>query len=182
VLSSPLNTRRWARHHVDVPVRIVILNGLLTSAVHGRATEISRSGMAVRSTLALKLGDKMQVQFQTNPSGVTAVVRYRKGDCFGLEFLPQLSAANRTLHQSTFVCNLAGGGTSESQESAGHSCTPKTLLAGLRRKLLEIEQVQREIDALNLSILLLADDERKNPESSLQRRLNVEMRPWPSLS
>ena len=115
--------------------------------------------MAVRSTLALKLGDKMQVQFQTNPSGVTAVVRNRKDDCFGLEFLPQLPA-----------------------ESARHSCSPKILLAGLHRKLLEIEQVQREIDALNLSILLLADDEKKNPESSLQRRPKVEMRPWPSLS
>ena len=138
--------------------------------------------MAVRSTLALKLGDKMQVQFQTNPSGVTAVVRNRKDDCFGLEFLPQLPAADRTLHQSTFVRNLAGGGTSESQESARHLCSPKTLLAGLRRKLLEIEQVQREIDALNLSILLLADDEKKNPESSLLRRPKLEMRPWPSLS
>ena len=182
MLSSPLNTRRWARHHVDVPVRIVILNGLLTDAVPGRGTEISRSGMAVRSTLALKIGDKMRVQFQTNPSGVTAVVRNRKDDCFGLEFLPQLPTGDRTLNQSTSVCNLAGGDTPESQESARHSCSPKTLVAGLRRKLLEIEQVQREIDALNLSILLLADDEKKNPESSLPRRPKLEMRPWPSLS
>jgi hypothetical protein len=43
-------------------------------------------------------------------------------------------------------------------------------------------QVQREIDALNLSIPLLADDEKKNPESSLPRRPKLEMRPWPSLS
>ena len=182
MLSSPLNTRRWARYHVDVPVRIVILNGPLTDAVPGRGTEISRSGMAVRSTLALKLGDKMRVQFQINPSGVTAVVRNRKDDCFGLEFLPQLPAGDRTLNQSTSVCNLAGGGTPESQESARHSCSPKTLLAGLRRKLLEIEQVRREIDALKFSILLLADEEKKNPESSLPCRAKLEMRPWPSRS
>ena len=50
----------------------------------------------------------MRVQFQTNPSGVTAVVRNRKGDCFGLEFLPQLPAGDRTQNQSTSVCNLAG--------------------------------------------------------------------------
>ncbi len=124
----------------------------------------------------------MRVQFQTNPSGVTAVVRNRKDDCFGLEFLPQLPAVDQTRNQSTSVCNLAVGGTPESQESARRSCSPKTLLAGLRRKLLEIEQIQREIDALNLSILLLADDEKKNPESSLQRGPKVEMRPWPSLS
>ena len=138
--------------------------------------------MAVRSTLALKIGDKMQVQFQTNPSGVTAVVRNRKDDCFGLEFLPQLPAVDRTRNQSTSVCNLAGGGTPGSQESERRSCSPKTLLAGLRRKLLEIEQVQREIDALNLSIPLLADDEKKNPESSQPCRPKLEMRPWPSLS
>ncbi len=136
--------------------------------------------MAVRSTLALKLGDKMRVQFQTNPSDVTAVVRNRKGDCFGLEFLPPLPVGDRTPNQSTSVCNLAGADTPESQESARHSCSPKTLLAGLRRKLLEIEQLQREIDALKLSIPLLADDEKKNPESSLPRRPKLEMRPWPS--
>ena len=104
--------------------------------------------MAVRSTLALKLGAKLQVQFQTNPSGVTAVVRNRKDDCFGLEFLPQLSSGDRTLNQSKFVCNPAGGGTPESQTLARHSCNPKTLLAGLRRKQLEIKQVQKEIAAL----------------------------------
>src|ERR1700733_2152746 len=170
MLSSPLNTRRSARHHIDVPVRIVLLNGLLRDAVPGRGTEISRTGMAVRSRLALKLGDKMRVQFQTNPSGVTAVVRNRKGDCFGLEFLPQPPAGDRTLNQSTSVCNLAGGDTPEALESARHSCSPKALFAGLRRKLLEIEQLQREIDALHLSIPLLADDEKKNPESSLPHR------------
>jgi hypothetical protein len=182
VLSSPHNTRRWERHHVDLPVRIVPLNGLLTGAVPGRGTEISMSGMAVHSTLDLKPGEKMQVQFQTNPAGVTAVVRNRKNDCFGLEFLPQLSSGDRTLNQSKFVCNPTGGGTPESQALARHSCNPKTLLAGLRRKQLEIKQVQREIAALDLAILLLADDENKTPESSVPRRPELEMRPWPSRS
>ena len=139
--------------------------------------------MAVHSTLALKPGDLMQVQFPiSNPSAVTAVVRNRKDDCFGLEFLPQLSSGDRTLNQSTFVCNPAGDGTPESQALARYSCHPKTLLAGLRRKQLEIKQVQREIEALNLAILLLADDEKKNPESSLPRHPELARRPWPSQS
>jgi len=179
-LSSPLNTRRWERHHVDLPVRIVVLNGLSTSAVHGRGTEISMSGMAVHSTLSSKPGDRMQVQFQTNPSGVTAVVRNRKGDCFGLEFLPQLSSGDRTLNQSKFVCNPAAGGTPESQKLARRSCNSEALLASLHRKQLEIKRVQREIEALNLAIVLLADDEKKNPESSLPRRPELEIRAWPS--
>jgi hypothetical protein len=139
------------------------------------------SGMAVHSTLSSKPGDRMQVQFQTNPSGVTAVVRNRKGDCFGLEFLPQLSSGDRTLNQSKFFCNPAGGGgTPESQELARHSCNPEALLAGLHRKQAEIKRVQREIEALNLAIVLLADDEKKNPESSLPPRPELEIMPWPS--
>jgi hypothetical protein len=56
-------------------------------------------------------------------------------------------------------------------------------LAGLRRKQLEIKQVQMEIEALNLAILLLADnDENKNPELSLPRHPELEIRPWPSRS
>jgi hypothetical protein len=157
MLSSSLNTRRWPRHRVDLPVRIVIPNGRLTSAVPGRATEISGSGMALRSTLGLKPGDLMQVEFPTsNPVGVMAVVRNHKDDCFGVEFLRQLPSRDKTLNKSN------------------HSCDPKTLLAGLHRKQLEIMQVQREIDALNLAIPLLADDKRECAESSLPHRSELE--------
>ncbi len=165
MLSSSLNTRRWPRHRVDLPVRILIPNGLLTSTVPGRATEVSGSGMALHSTLGLKPGDLMQVEFPTsNPSGVMAVVRNHKDDCFGLEFLSQLPSRDRTLNKSHQTCDL------------------KTLLAGLRRKQLEIMQVQREIEALNLAILLLADDKRESAESSLPHGSELDRRPWPSLA
>src|SRR4030081_791798 len=101
MLASSLNTRRWPRYSVDLPVRIVIPNGPLTSTVPGRATEISGSGMALHSPLGLKPGDLMQVEFPTsNPSGVVAVVRNHKGDCFGLEFLSRLPSRDRTLNKS----------------------------------------------------------------------------------
>jgi hypothetical protein len=106
--------------------------------------------MALHSTLGLKPGDLMQIEFPTsNPSGVMAVVRNHKDDCFGVEFLRQLPSRDKTLNKSN------------------HSCDPKTLFAGLRRKQLEIMQVQREIEALNLAIPLLADDKRECAESSL---------------
>jgi hypothetical protein len=113
--------------------------------------------MALRSTLGLKPGDLMQVEFPTsNPVGVMAVVRNRKDDCFGVEFLKQLPSRDKTLNKSN------------------HSCDPKTLLAGLHRKQLEIMQVQREIDALNLAIPLLADDKRECAESSLPHGSELE--------
>jgi len=165
VLSSPLNTRRCPRHHVDLPVRIVIRNGVSASAAPGLVTEISRSGMAVHSTLSLKPGDLMQVHFPTStPSGVTAIVRNRTDNCFGLEFISQLPSGN------------------QSPELPRNSCDPKTLFASLRRKQLKIKQVQKEIEALKLAILLLADDEKKNPESSVPCHPKLEVRPWPALS
>ena len=118
--------------------------------------------MAVHSGLPLKPGDLMQVHFPTsNPSGVTAVVRNRTDDCFGLEFVSQLPSG------------------SQSPEKPRNSCDPKTLFPSLRRKQLEIRQVQKEIEALTLAILLLADDEKKTTEPSTPRRPNSEVRPWP---
>ena len=121
--------------------------------------------MVVHSALPLKPGDLMQVHFPTsNPSGVTAVVRNRTDDCFGLEFISQLPSGN------------------QSPEIPRNSCDPKALFATLRRKQREIKQVRKEIEALNLAIFLLADNEKKNPESSTPRRPKLEVRPWPSLS
>jgi hypothetical protein len=198
--------------------------------------------MALHSTLGLKPGDLMQVEFPTsNPSGVMAVVRNHKDDCFGVEFLSQLPSRDKPLNKSNHSCDpktlLAGlrrkqleimqvqreiealnlavplladdkrecaesslPHGSELDRSFGvveflnqmpsrdrtlnksnHSCDPKTLLAGLRRKQLEIMQVQREIEALNLAILLLADDKRECAESSLPHGSELDRRPWPSL-
>ena len=156
MLASSLNTRRWPRYRVDLPVRIVIPNGPLTGTVPGRATEISGSGMALHSPLGLKPGDLMQVEFPTsNPSGVMAVVRNHKDDCFGVEFLSQLPSRHRL-------------------NKSNQTCDPKTLLAGLRRKRVEITQVQREIEALNLAILLLADDKKERAESSLPHHFELD--------
>jgi hypothetical protein len=119
--------------------------------------------MAVHSTLPLKPGDLMQIYFPTsNPSGVTAVVRNRTQDCFGLEFVSQLPSGN------------------QAPEQPRNSCNPKTVFASLRRKQIEIRQVQREIEALNLTILLLADDKKENPDTSMLPRPKQDVRPWPS--
>ena len=240
MLSSSLNTRRWPRHRVDLPVRIVIPNGPLTGTVSGRASEISGSGMALHSPLGLKPGDLMKVEFPTSiPSGVMAVVRNHKDDCFGVEFLSRLPSRRRTVNKSNQTCNpkalwaglrrkqleirqvqreiealnlaiplladdkkeCAGSSQPHRWEldrsfvvellsrlpsrdgtlnEANQTCAPKTLLAGLRRKRLEIIQVQTEIEALNLAILLLADDKKECAKSPLPHPSELDRRPWPS--
>jgi hypothetical protein len=145
------DTRRWPRHQVDLPVRIVTLNGILTTPVPARGSEISRAGMALHASVGLKPGDLMQIQFPTSSTlRVTAVVRNRTGDCLGLEFLTQLPPDDRAMD-----------GSSEFRGAPRDSCSPETLYAGLRRKQQELKQVQREIEALHMAILLLADDEKE---------------------
>jgi PilZ domain-containing protein len=82
------NTRRWPRHQVKLPVRIITPNDVSEIVVPGLTTEISRGGMALYGGVPLQPGDLMEVEFQTfNRLRVAASVRDRNGYCFGLEFL-----------------------------------------------------------------------------------------------
>src|SRR5579864_1833265 len=156
------NTRRWPRHQVDLPLRIVTLNGILTTPVPARGSEISRAGMALHATVGLEPGDLMQLQFPTSsPLRVTAVVRNRTGDCLGLEFLTQLPPDDRAMDRSTLRPSPDLGGAAELGESVNDLCNLQTVYAGLRRKRRELRQLQREIEALHMAILLLADDEKE---------------------
>ena len=154
------NTRRWQRHQVVLPVRIVALNGQFTTPALARGSAISRAGMALHALIALSPGDLMQLQFPTSPpTDVTAVVRNRTGNCLGLEFLAQVPLLNEARNQSKPLRSSVLGGSPEPQQSVRASCNPQTLCAALRRKQQELKHVQREIEALNITILLLADDE-----------------------
>jgi hypothetical protein len=85
---APANTRRWPRHQVKLPVRIITVNGVSKIAVPGLTTEISRGGMALYGGVPMQPGDLMEVEFQTaSRLRVAGSVRDRDGYYFGLEFL-----------------------------------------------------------------------------------------------
>jgi hypothetical protein len=149
------STRRWPRHQVDLPVRIIALNGILTTPVPGRGSEISRAGMALHARVAVRPGDLMGLQFPTStPSRVNAVVRNRTGECLGLEFLTQLPPDHEARDRSMLLSSGAQDGSSEPVRQ----CSPHALFAGLRRKQQELRQLQKEIEALRLAIPLLVAD------------------------
>jgi hypothetical protein len=88
MVMNPANTRRWLRHQVKLPVRIITANDTSEITVPGLTTEISRGGMALYGGVPLQPGDLMEVEFQTSRRlRVAASVRDRNGYCFGLEFL-----------------------------------------------------------------------------------------------
>src|SRR5260370_3923203 len=151
------STRRWPRHQLDLSVRIIALNGLLTPTVPAGGREISRAGMALHASVASKPGDLMQLQFPTStPSRVKAVVRNRTGECLGLEFVTQLPPDNEVMDRSSFLPSSVLGGLPELRKSVRDSCNPQTLYAGLRRKQQHRRPVPRDVEALNLAILMRA--------------------------
>jgi hypothetical protein len=139
--------------------------------------------MALHAAVAVKPGDRMQLQFPTTtPSRVTAVVRNRTGECLGLEFLTQLPPDNEVRDRSRCLPSSVLAGSPELQKSVRDFCNPQTLYAGLRRKQEELRRVQMEIEALNMAIPLLADDEQEASRLSVQDRVEPDTRPWPHRS
>jgi hypothetical protein len=174
------STRRWLRHQVDLPIRIIALNDVRTTPIPARGNAISRAGMALRALVALVPGDSMLLQFPTSvPSQVKAVVRNRTGETLGLEFLTQLPPESEAMVRSGFPPRLAVGGSPGLRKPECNSCNPQTLYAGLRRKREELRQVQREVEALHMAITLLADDEEELSRLSPPCPSDLGSRPWP---
>ncbi len=176
----PRSTRRWPRYQIDLPVRVIAVNGILTTPVMARGSDISRAGMALNAKIALNPGDFMQLQFPTaEPSRVNAVVRHRSGNRLGLEFLSQLPPDDETKLQlspgTTQVSTVAPAVV----KSPSASCTPRSLQEGLRRKQEELRQLKQEIDVLRIAILLLEEDEREICPLPVAPRLQSDNRPWP---
>jgi hypothetical protein len=162
VSALPQSTRRWPRYRVDLPVCIVGLNGVLTTPLPARGTDISRAGMALRATVPLRPGDLMQIQFPTSArSRVTAVVRNRIGNRLGLEFLTQLPPDDEAPTPPKISAKSALPALPQPQPVPAYACNPRILFTGLRRKQEELRQLKKEIEALHVAIVLLADEERE---------------------
>jgi PilZ domain len=98
-----MNTRRWPRYHVYLPVFIATEADVFKMSVPGLVSEISRSGMALYGGVQLQPGDLMEVEFQTSAKlRIAGVVRSRAGYCFGLEFLnPKTNSQMSTHYEPT---------------------------------------------------------------------------------
>jgi hypothetical protein len=133
-MSSPVNTRRWQRHPVELAVRVVPRGGDSKLAIQGRGIEISEGGMTLYAGLPLKPGDFMDLEFQTpGHTRVSAIVRSRTGYCFGLEFLTPLGTESAKSTPKVAAPSSSNGGDLHSM---------------LQRKEKEIERLRSEIATL----------------------------------
>jgi PilZ domain len=168
---APPNTRRWLRHPVKLPVRIITANDSSEIAVPGLTTEISQGGMALYGGVPLQPGELMEVEFQTsNRLRVAASIRDRNGYCFGLEFLgllPSDSAENSGPDFAGMVGRIDGSVKSRALASDIHSCPSPARVACeedeilalflerheayLRQRELEIKRLRYEIEEIRQS-------------------------------
>jgi hypothetical protein len=138
-MPSPVNTRRWPRHPVELPVRVFPrADAKLT--FQGRGIEMSEGGMTLYAGAPLKPGDLMDIEFQM-PGGarIAAVVRNRMGFCFGLEFLTPLSGESP---KTAAVRKSAPADRNSGPAESGD------VRAVLRRKEIEMERLRQEIATL----------------------------------
>ena len=156
--TSATNTRRWQRHPMNLPVRLLPRNRLPAIAMAGRGTELSRGGMALYTGVDLEPDDLIEVEFMVpDPLRVMATVRNRSGYYFGLQFLAILPGqasglpTNRPPALPEQPAKIAGN------ENIADPPLIKKVFAALYRKSLEIKRVQREIDALLTAAALLAE-------------------------
>jgi hypothetical protein len=84
--------RRWERHKIDIPIRLIFWNSLHTAKiVEARGRDMSDGGLAVFAGVELRVGDIVEIEFTPAYSGqplrVKAEVRNRRGYSYGIEYL-----------------------------------------------------------------------------------------------
>jgi|SRR5581483_296600 len=83
--------RKVPRYKLTVPLSLTVLRSGIPDHIPGRTLEIGEGGMGVVAASQLLLGESVRVEFllphMTLPVRATAVVRYQRDLCFGLQFL-----------------------------------------------------------------------------------------------
>jgi hypothetical protein len=83
--------RRWLRHRLDVPLRVIVHTPDKTVIRDGRGCELGEGGMSFAAGVELKTGDQVEIEFTPAYSGrpirVRAVARNGNGYSYGAEFV-----------------------------------------------------------------------------------------------
>jgi hypothetical protein len=93
VVSEPqfLQSRRFKRYKLDVPVRVLKHTDEKVRYIDGRGNELNEGGMTVNAGVELDLGELVDIEFTPpytgDPIRARGIVRNRNGYRYGLEFL-----------------------------------------------------------------------------------------------
>jgi PilZ domain-containing protein len=83
--------RRWPRHNIEVPVRLITQKPTKAAVVQARGKQLSRGGMTVFAGVELCIDEQVAVEFipphVEQPIRVRSLVRNRSGYKYGVEFI-----------------------------------------------------------------------------------------------
>jgi PilZ domain len=106
-----MNTRRWTREKLEVPIRVILHRPDRTIVADGRGAAVSEGGMCVRAGIELALGVVANVEFTpsyTQPLRVCGVVRNRDGFNYGIEFFQSAGQVNQIEELRQFLRSASG--------------------------------------------------------------------------
>jgi TonB family protein len=85
------STRSVPRYKLAVPLALTVLRAGIPNSIPGRTVELGEGGIGVLPASNLFVGESVRVEFlvphMNSPVRATAVVRYQREGCFGLQFL-----------------------------------------------------------------------------------------------
>jgi len=85
------NTRRYQRHSMDAPIRVIVHRTRKTTVFLARGNELSEGGMALTAGVELNPGDETEIEFTPPysrlPIRIRGIVRNRAGHRYGMEFV-----------------------------------------------------------------------------------------------
>jgi hypothetical protein len=89
--NSGPEARRWARHKIDVRLKVSFLNDGKNSSAYGRANSLSRGGIGADIPCSIPVGATVSLEltfpYTSTEAKLDAVIRSCEGFRYGLEFV-----------------------------------------------------------------------------------------------
>jgi hypothetical protein len=109
--SAPDATRRWARHNVKLPIRVIFTRGGQTVIADGQGSEVNAGGICLFADVELSVGQIIQIELSAPrsrlPVKIQGVVRNRRAYSYGIAFLPNTIEEHYQALMSLPLCNRA---------------------------------------------------------------------------
>jgi hypothetical protein len=103
--------RRFPRYELDVRIVVHVFRAGVNSTVWGRSTMIGQEGIGGTLTGGLELGEVVGLEFtlplSRQPTKLRAIVRYKDGFQYGLEFLAMDAAQKEALRRACSILPLS---------------------------------------------------------------------------
>ena len=119
-LRQETSKRRIPRYKLAIALDLTVLRSGVPDKISGSTIEIGEGGMGVVAASQLLVGESVRVEFlvphMSSPVRATAVVRYQRDQCFGLQFLrlpvaQQLRIRYWTRHEGEILLAAQPGAT-----------------------------------------------------------------------